>query len=660
MSSSALQLYGCTKRVLIEKRRNSKATCCECCSHLIIIGILVIGYGLSVVENFSARKYSDIVLHIPLANDTSSALDLYNNITSGPLIVPTFDQYIALNEFLSDNVDQLGDYGSLLSSTALGRTYTNLLYKGGLHFAPNGPEVDSLIAFMNRTYTRFASVDIYVHDSEEAGIGYILDHLGDPALALIVLRQITPAKVNYLIRQNYTTLPNTNQVVDDGAIGLNTDYQSYFFSGFLSLERAVNAWAFEYTNSVTGPDNPDAPAECTGPPEMVVTPFPTPQYNQNPFYQQVGFLLGLAIVMSTMYPMSRLTKAVVEEKELRMREVMKIMGLRDWVHQLSWFLPAFVLFLWIAISCAAITLASFLKHSDGGLVFIFFFLFAMSEINFAFLVSVFFSNSKLAAIVAPVILFAALMPRYSFLNTNSNEMVPGKYLCCLLSPSAFAFGADMIAAYEYTGVGIQASNAGRGGFSFYGVLLMLWADFFIYGFLAWYLDQVLPHEHGSTHHPLFFLSFRYWCPRSRPSNFSGQQLTEELTDMPEFNDNNDAGQSSIETIPPEMRALAHVRIKNLRKRYPDGNLAVRDFSLSMLEGQITCLLGHNGAGAYKWSNSRWGAYFHYRCYVRVRAGKTTTISALTGLTEATSGEVSIYGCSLRYDLPAIRQMTGIW
>lgn len=28
--------------------------------------------------------------------------------------------------------------------------------------------------------------------------------------------------------------------------------------------------------------------------------------------------------------------------------------------------------------------------------------------------------------------------------------------------------------------------------------------------------------------------------------------------------------------------------------------------------------------------------------------------------EATSGDVSIYGCSLKYDLPAIRQLTGVW
>ena len=45
----------------------------------------------------------------------------------------------------------------------------------------------------------------------------------------------------------------------------------------------------------------------------------------------MGFLLGLAMVMATMYPMARLTKGVVEEKESRMREVMRIMGLREWV-----------------------------------------------------------------------------------------------------------------------------------------------------------------------------------------------------------------------------------------------------------------------------------------------------------------------------------------
>jgi ABC-type multidrug transport system ATPase subunit len=41
-------------------------------------------------------------------------------------------------------------------------------------------------------------------------------------------------------------------------------------------------------------------------------------------------------------------------------------------------------------------------------------------------------------------------------------------------------------------------------------------------------------------------------------------------------------------------------------------------------------------------------------------GKSTTIAALTGMTEATSGDVSIYGYLLSKELQAIRQLTGLW
>ena len=115
----------------------------------------------------------------------------------------------------------------------------------------------------------------------------------------------------------------------------------------MTLQKTVDEWTFSYTN-VSFISN------CS-PPSTVLIPFPTYEYNQNPFYNRVGFLLGLAMVMSTMYPLSRLVKSVVKEKETRLREVMKIMGLRDWAHQLSWFLSAFVLFFWIAISFLFVT-----------------------------------------------------------------------------------------------------------------------------------------------------------------------------------------------------------------------------------------------------------------------------------------------------------------
>ncbi|RYG93692.1 ATP-binding cassette domain-containing protein, partial [archaeon] len=353
----------------------------------------------------------------------------------------------------------------------------------------------------------------------------------------------------------------------------------------------------------------------------------------------VGFLLGLAMIMSTMYPMSKLAKSIVEEKELKMRELMKIMGLKDYIHRLSWFLASFVLFLWIAISSTIIITASFVKASNGLIIFIFYFLFCMTEINLSMLVSVFFSNSKLAAIAAPVVLFALSLPRFVYYSVDPTEEVSSKIATCLLSPAAFAYGADLIAQYEYTGMGIQWYNLFLGPFSFGVICFMLFFDFFIYGFLAWYLDQVLPQEFGTPKHPLFLFLPSYWkrCCRSQDSHD-----TLMIDDMEDFeplqplqvDDTN--SNDRIEQLPQELLEQGKVRIKHLGKTFGDGKVAVRDLSLTLLEGQITCLLGHNGAG------------------------KSTTIAALTGLVETTRGDVSIYGHLLSKDLEDIRQLTGLW
>jgi hypothetical protein len=80
-----------------------------------------------------------------------------------------------------------------------------------------------------------------------------------------------------------------------------------------------------------------------------------------------------------------------------------------------------VLFVWIAVSSTYISVTSFFPTSNSFLVFMYFLLFCLSEIPFCFIISVFFNKAKIAAIVAPVALFAALLPRFIFINTNSYE-----------------------------------------------------------------------------------------------------------------------------------------------------------------------------------------------------------------------------------------------
>ena len=58
---------------------------------------------------------------------------------------------------------------------------------------------------------------------------------------------------------------------------------------------------------------------------------PEKAYLVNRFYSAVGPIIGLVLCMSTLYPVAMLIKVLVEEKESRVKETMKIMGLSDFV-----------------------------------------------------------------------------------------------------------------------------------------------------------------------------------------------------------------------------------------------------------------------------------------------------------------------------------------
>jgi hypothetical protein len=307
MSASGLQQVGAIlKRNAIEKKRNFRVTCCESFSHLLIILLLMYGFALSDVLYYDEEKYSSIDVTIPpfsTSSDSSddqstfsSALDILN----GPLPIPSFDAFVSVSQLVNTTGSDTEEILDLLSATSIGRRFNNLLNVGALHFAPQGPEVTSLIEYLNTTTTTFSSMVHHTHVSEKAAIDYIQDNLDEYAFALIVLPGpdvISESNIQYKIRQNYTTLPNTNQVVNWISIGLDTEYQKYILSGFLTLQVTIDAWAFQYTQQAAGPQ------QCN-PPQYWTMPFPTSAYDQNIFFRAVGFLLGLAMISTYLYCMT--------------------------------------------------------------------------------------------------------------------------------------------------------------------------------------------------------------------------------------------------------------------------------------------------------------------------------------------------------------------
>jgi ATP-binding cassette subfamily A (ABC1) protein 3 len=81
-----------------------------------------------------------------------------------------------------------------------------------------------------------------------------------------------------------------------------------------------------------------------------------------------------------------------------------------------------------------------------------------------------------------------------------------------------------------------------------------------------------------------------------------------------------------EGVGPEVAKLEfqqnYMKIENLKKQYGNGFLAVKGINLKLYPDQIFILLGHNGAG------------------------KTSTISLLTGLYEPTAGYCEIFGVNM--------------
>lgn len=63
-------------------------------------------------------------------------------------------------------------------------------------------------------------------------------------------------------------------------------------------------------------------------PRVTFVPFPTMPYIFDPFATNVGDSVGLLFIVAFLWPVTRLVKCLVEEKELRIKEGMKMMSLR--------------------------------------------------------------------------------------------------------------------------------------------------------------------------------------------------------------------------------------------------------------------------------------------------------------------------------------------
>ena len=134
------------------------------------------------------------------------------------------------------------------------------------------------------------------------------------------------ANWSFTLRLNHSLVPPTTRTLDKFTPALSIKYTKYYASGFLSLQtaisnqivrRAVNASA---SSLFPGSLIPNFPGPDGLGNFIYAAPYPTTAYANNRFLDHAGTLVGLVIVLSFIIPLATMLRALVLEKESKLRE----------------------------------------------------------------------------------------------------------------------------------------------------------------------------------------------------------------------------------------------------------------------------------------------------------------------------------------------------
>ena len=88
-------------------------------------------------------------------------------------------------------------------------------------------------------------------------------------------------------------------------------------------------------------------------PGVTLQQMPYPCYIEDRFIIAIARTFPLFMTLAWVYSASMIIKSIVHEKEMRLKETMRVMGLGNSVHWISWFLDSFAV---MFTSCVLLTI----------------------------------------------------------------------------------------------------------------------------------------------------------------------------------------------------------------------------------------------------------------------------------------------------------------
>ena len=388
-------------------------------------------------------------------------------------------------------------------------------------------------------------------------------------------------------------------------------------------------------------------------------------YRDDSFGEFMGYMIGVILVMAYMSPLSLYVYRMVGDKETKIKESMKIMGLEEGQYFLSYFIQFTVINVFSSLINAGL-FTVFLDCIPYYYLFITLLLWSLNVFALIYFFQSFIDKTKIALVLSLVIYF--MMYCVSLACMFEGGSLAAKIALSLFPQVCLNNGILLFSKFQYNFRTFKDREFFKEytTFSVGLMFIMFVVDFFLFLFLGFYLNNVLPHDFGIRKPFYFICTSDFWCSNKKKKNNDkkiiekklDENLEENKKENIEENNNYFVYGSKDDLIEEEMPEKLYgdspnfeseeiyknrtkiddtLKIRNIVKMFGDGKVAVNGVNLNFYKDEIFALLGHNGAG------------------------KTTLISMLTGMYEATQGTALYEGVNIldSMNMELFREKLGI-